>query len=68
VLKVEGHSNLERDGLSKAIINMDKIGYNAYIARKQALLDDRKRIEELEQKVGSIDEKLNKIIELLNKG
>ena len=47
---------------------MDKIGYNAYIARKQALLDDRKRIEELEQKVGSIDEKLNKIIELLNKG
>ena len=35
MLKVEGHSNLIRDEHSKAIINTDRKGYEAAVARKK---------------------------------
>ena len=36
---VKDHRNLYRDGSSKAIVNTDTVGYQAYMANREKLSD-----------------------------
>ena len=51
---VKDHSNLYRDGSSKAIVNTDSVGYQAYMANREKLLTDKQRIDQLETSVEEI--------------
>lgn len=62
-MRVEGVSGLYRDPHSKAIINMDQTGYDAYIAQKQA--NERKR-QEQQQMQQEIDDIKNDVSEIKN--
>ena len=45
--RVKDHNNLYRDGSSKAIVNTDTNGYQAYMANKEKLTSDKERIDQL---------------------
>ena len=51
---VKDHTNLFRDGSSKAIVNTDTTGYKAYMANRQKLTSDKERIDQLETTVEEI--------------
>ena len=51
---VKDHRNLYRDGSSKAIVNTDTVGYQAYMANREKLLTDKQRIDQLETTVEEI--------------
>jgi len=52
--QVKDHSNLYRDGSSKAIVNTDSNGYQAYMANREKLSTDKERIDHLETTVEEI--------------
>ena len=64
---VKDHRNLYRDGSSTAIVNTDKVGYQAYMANREKLLTDKQRIDQLETKVEEIKTELTDIKNLLVK-
>lgn len=64
-LKVEGHSNLYRDSSSGGIYNSDRTGLMAAKRRKKELMEEKKRIETLENEVKDIKTSLDMILELL---
>ena len=64
---VKDHRNLYRDGSSKAIVNTDKVGYQAYMANREKLLTDKQRIDQLETTVEEIKTDLTDIKCLLTK-
>ena len=64
---VKDHRNLYRDGSSKAIVNTDTVGYQAYMANREKLLTDKQRIDQLETKVEEIKTDLTDIKNLLVK-
>ena len=51
---VKDNRNLYRDGSSKAIVNTDTVGYQAYMANREKLLTDKQRIDQLETTVEEI--------------
>lgn len=51
---VKDHKNLYRDGSSKAIVNTDTVGYQAYMTNREKLLTDKQRIDQLETTVEEI--------------
>lgn len=67
--KVEGNTFLERDANSKAIVNTNRQALeNAKILKQRALDNNslKDKINTLEAKISDQDNKLNKILELLN--
>jgi len=73
-LKVQEHDGLVRDSITGAIINVDENSYKKYKSErnteKQRLekeLVRENRLNTLEKKVDMVEEKLNKILELLTK-
>ena len=66
LLKVEGHDELARTS-NRAIVNTSTSDYENFLARKEAKKKEQKRIEDLEQKVEGIENKLDAIISLLQK-
>ena len=67
IVKVKDHINLVRMNGS-SISNTDEDGYRRAKERRAKALTNIKRLEELEQKVESLDEKLDSILFLLQKG
>ena len=65
LIPVEGERNLSRDVRTKAILNTNEQEYNAYLARKNSLLNDKERIENLENQIGEVKDDLNEIKMLL---
>tara|TARA_B100001094_G_scaffold249562_1_gene246880 strand:- start:184 stop:411 length:228 start_codon:yes stop_codon:yes gene_type:complete len=67
---VEGHSNLLRDPNNDAIVNIDILGYEKYIAQRKAKNKKNQKVQNIEQEVASmkndIDEIKNLLKELLN--
>lgn len=74
-LKVQDRPGLVRDVQSNGIINTDEAAYKAYQKKKQlaALANEQERAKEerlnnLEGKVNTLENKLDKILELLTNG
>ena len=70
-IPVKDHRNLYRDGSSRAIVNRDTMGYQAYVANREKLLTDKQRIDNLESKVeeikGDLSEIKNLLVQLVDK-
>lgn len=60
-IKVKDHEKLRRDAHSKAIINVDKTGYIAYL-RKQ---EKSQRLEKVEDTVYDLQNDINDIKQML---
>lgn len=65
--KVEGHSNLIRDGETKAIINTSMTDYNNYIMQKKLKEKETQKINSIEKEVSNIKDDLNEIKNLLRR-
>lgn len=68
-LKVKGNTFLERDTNSKAIVNTNRQALEQAKILKQRALDSnllKDKINRLENRIEEQDNKLNKILELLN--
>ena len=57
-IKIENHSNLEKDSDTNAIINVDQQAYQKYMFQKENRLKQNRTIEELKQEL----EELKKIL------
>ena len=64
--KVEGHSELIRDEMSHAIINMDDEAYRLTIRRREMMKSQRNEINTLKQEVTEIKFLLKEMIEKLH--
>tara|TARA_B100002019_G_scaffold188840_1_gene163107 strand:+ start:1319 stop:1549 length:231 start_codon:yes stop_codon:yes gene_type:complete len=62
---VEGHSNLLRDPNNDSIVNVDSLGYERYIARREAKNKKNQKVQNIEQEVASMKEDINEIKHLL---
>lgn len=62
---VEGHSNLLRDPNNDSIVNIDSLGYERYIARREAKNKKNQKVQNIEQEVASMKEDINEIKNLL---
>jgi len=65
-IKVEGHSNLVRDGSTRAILNINKDEISAARKRKLERRQKEQEIVDLKNEVGEIKNMLNKLIEKLD--
>jgi hypothetical protein len=64
---VEGHSNLVRDGETKAIINTSMTDYNNYIMQKKLKEKEAQKINSIEKEVSDIKNDINEIKNLLRR-
>ena len=62
---VEGHSNLLRDPNNDAIVNIDILGYEKYIAQREAKNKKNQKVQNIEQEVASMKEDISEIKNLL---
>ena len=62
---VEGHSNLLRDPDTDSIVNIDSLGYERYIAQREAKNKKNQKVQNIEQEVASMKEDINEIKTLL---
>lgn len=63
-LEVEGNPDLVRTP-SRAIVNTNRSEYEEFIERRRKQLLEKKRLEDLEEKVDSLENKLDTIIGIL---
>jgi predicted ribosome quality control (RQC) complex YloA/Tae2 family protein len=75
MIKVKNNPDLIRDERSGGIINIDNNAYNSYKAKKRIIeeklqkeRDTENRINNLEKKIDSVEEKLSKILDVLTNG
>lgn len=64
--RVDGHEELIRDEKTQAIINTDVDGYNAYVSRRKRLVDDRNKVENLENEISELKNLIGKLIEKID--
>jgi DNA-binding ferritin-like protein len=65
--KVNGYSNLIRDGETKAIINTSMNDYNAYISQKRMKEKENQKIQSIEDNVANLKSDLDEIKNLLRR-
>ena len=65
-IKVEGHSNLVRDGSTRAILNINKEEISAARKRKLERRQKEQEFDNLKDEVGDIKKMLTQIIEKLD--
>ena len=63
--QVEGRSDLFRDTDSGAIVNTDRSAYLAYKTKQQQRLNEKGRIEKLQNEIDEIKSLLYKVIDKL---
>lgn len=63
MIPVEGHKGLYRDESSTAIINTDIKGYEDYITTKQNYIEEKTRMDKLEDEIKDIKSLLLKLLE-----
>ncbi len=66
MLKVKGHPDLYRDSTSKGIINSDREALLIAKRRKQEILQEKQRIDNIEMEVKEIKDTLKEILKLLS--
>ncbi len=62
MIPVKDHKGLYRDTSSNAIINLDDNNYYEYLKTKNKLLEDQRKIENLENEIDEIKKMLSDII------
>ena len=62
---VEGHSNLLRDPNSDSIVNIDILGYEKYVAQRDAKQKKNQKVQSIEKEVASMKEDIGEIKKLL---
>ena len=62
---VEGHSSLLRDPNNDSIVNIDSLGYQRYIARRDAKNKKNQKVQNIEEEVASMKNDINEIKHLL---
>ena len=62
---VEGHSNLLRDPNSDSIVNIDMLGYEKYVAQRDAKQKKNQKVQSIEKEVASMKEDIGEIKKLL---
>jgi len=62
---VEGHSNLLRDPNSDSIVNIDMLGYEKYVAQRDAKQKKNQKVHSIEKEVASMKEDIGEIKKLL---
>jgi len=74
-IKVEGHENLLRNSSTNAIINSDDKAYSVYKKKRELQKKNQQmeiaridRINTLEKKIDSLENTLNKILDVLENG
>lgn len=61
-VKVDGHPGLVKDTVSGVVLNTDMTGLEAAKRKKQALSEDKKRLNKLEDDVSEIKRLLEKLV------
>ena len=64
-MKVEGHSNLIRDEVSNAILNVNSSEYNQYLSQRARRKQGGERIDNMENDLKSLKDDINEIKSLL---
>ena len=64
-MKVEGHSNLIRDEISNAILNINSSEYNQYLSQRAKRKQGGERIDNMENDLKSLKDDINEIKSLL---
>ena len=64
-MKVEGHSNLIRDEVSNAILNVNSSEYNQYLSQRAKRKQGGERIDNMENDLKSLKDDINEIKSLL---
>ena len=64
-MKVEGHSNLIRDEISNAILNINSSEYNQYLSQRAKRKQGGERIDNMENDLKSLKDDINEIKNLL---
>ena len=65
--KVEDHPNLYRLNNSKCIVNSDKSGYKEYMQKRKLQLEEKQRIQQLENDFATLKDDLDEIKSLLRR-
>ena len=64
-MKVEGHSNLIRDEVSNAILNVNSSEYNQYLSQRAKRKQGTERIDNMETDLKDLKDDINEIKSLL---
>lgn len=64
-MKVKDEPNLERDPSNGVVQNTNQDAYRAYIAKRNAILENKNRFEAIEKDNAEIKQTLSMILELL---
>ena len=64
-MKVEGHSNLIRDEISNAILNINSSEYNQYLSQRAKRKQGSERIDNMETDLKDLKNDINEIKSLL---
>lgn len=67
MIKVKGHPDLYRDSTSNGIYNSDRDSLLIAKRRKKEILDEKQRIDNIENEVKEIKDTMKEILKLLSK-
>ncbi len=62
---IEGHSDLARDPTTNSIINVNKMDYQNYIARREVKSEKNQKVQNIEDEVASMKDDIDEIKSLL---
>jgi TolA-binding protein len=62
---VEGHSDLARDPKNNSIVNVNKIEYQQYLARREVKIEKNQKVQNLEEELASMKGDIDEIKSLL---
>ena len=67
MIRVQEHPNLARDRLNNALIDVDEVAYERYMASKRARYEQETRITQLEETINKVESDISDIKSLLNR-
>ena len=62
---IEGHSDLARDPTTNSIINVNKMDYQNYIARREVKSEKNQKVQNIEDEVANMKDDIDEIKSLL---
>ncbi len=62
---VDGHKDLARDPSTNSIVNVDNIGYDQYIASRNAKSEKNQKVQTMEEDLANVKNELDEIKSIL---